>query len=59
MSSNIEIEMGEDVDLNFGMGAGSVSYVVEAEFASTVPEPSTAVLSMLAVCGLVTRRRRK
>ena len=59
VSSNIEIELGGDVDLGFGMGAGNVSYVVEAEFASTVPEPSTAVLSMLAVCGLVTRRRRK
>ena len=32
---------------------------VYAEMVATVPEPTTATLSLLALCGLAMRRRRK
>lgn len=57
LSSSIEWVLGGDLDLNFGGGAGT--YVVRAEFAAAIPEPSTAALSLLALGGLAMRRRRK
>lgn len=53
-SANISLTISHAVGFNtyFGLTGGSVTY-------STIPEPAAATLSLLALAGIATRRRRK
>lgn len=53
-SVNLSLTVSNAVGFNtyFGLTGGSVTY-------STIPEPAAATLSLLALAGLATRRRRK
>ena len=61
-SANIVFTDGDDDhsnDMSAVVTTGSSSGSIKVESSEVVPEPTTATLSLLALCGLVMRRRRK
>ncbi len=61
-SANIVFTDGDDDhsnDMSAEVTTGSSSGSIKVESSEVVPEPTTATLSLLALCGLAMRRRRK